>query len=130
MKIFAKKSMERQYKFDVLPFDVGVRFTVYKLVVEDCHVYFNEEQDKIRQKLIENLDFTFIRFNSDAEKFDVDVEIARIYNYIKESSVRLAVNSEKSLKEKCAKELLSYVSSISKHLKNVKYFIEKILSTR
>ena len=57
--------------------------------------------------MIENLGFTFIRINPDIESFDLDVEIARIYNYINESSVRWwVVNSaEKSLKETFAKEL-------------------------
>ena len=57
--------------------------------------------------MIENLGFTFIRINPDVESFDLDVEIARIYNYINESSVRWwVVNSaEKSLKETFAKEL-------------------------
>ena len=65
--------------------------------------------------MIENLGFNFIRINSDVETFDLDVEIARLHNYIKKSSVKLAVNSaEKSLKEKFAKGLLSYMSSISK----------------
>ena len=57
--------------------------------------------------MIENLGFTFIRINPDVESFDLDVEIARIHNYINESSVRWwVVNSaEKSLKETFAKEL-------------------------
>ena len=47
---------------------------------------------------------------------------------VNESSVKLAVNSvEKSLKEKFAKELLSYISSISGPLEYIKDFIEKIL---
>ena len=59
--------------------------------------------------MIENLGFTFIRINPDAENFDVDVEIAKIYNYINKSSVRLAVNLAKiSLKENFATEFLSY----------------------
>ena len=43
-------------------------------------------------------------------KFDLEVEVAKIYNYINELPVRLAVNlAEKSLKEKFAKELSSYM---------------------
>ena len=41
-------------------------------------------------------------------------------------SVRLAVNlAEKSLKEKFAKELSSYMWRISKPLKFIRYFIKK-----
>ena len=50
----------------------------------------------------------------------------KIYNYINESSVKLAVNSvEESLKEKFSKELLSYMPSFSKFLKPVRYFVKK-----
>ena len=73
---------------------------------EDGHSQY--KKDKTRQKLIENLGFTFIRVNLDSdpdESFDLDVEIAKIYNYINESSVKLAVNlAEKSLKEKFPKK--------------------------
>ena len=80
--------------------------------------------------MIENYCFSFIRINPDVENFDLDVEIARINNYINKFFVRLAVKTaEESLKEKFAKELLSFVSSVSKYLKHVKYFIKKILPT-
>ena len=60
---------------------------------------------------------------------DPDVEIAKIYNYFNELSVKLAVNSaEKSLKVKFVKELLSYMSSISKPLNYIKYFIDGVYS--
>ena len=64
---------------------------------EDGHSY---KKDETRQKLIENLGFTFIRINRDSDpgtSFDLDVEIAKIYNYINELSVKLAVDlAEKS----------------------------------
>ena len=47
---------------------------------------------KKSNKIIENLGFIFIKINIDAEDFDVDVEITRIFNYIKKSSVKLAIN--------------------------------------
>lgn len=51
--------------------------------------------------MIENFGFTFITINTDVENFDLDVKTAKIYNYINEWSVKLAVNSsEKFLKEK------------------------------
>ena len=55
------------------------------------------KKHQIRQKLIENIGFIFIRINSDVESFDPDVEIARIYIYIKELSVKLAVNSAEKI---------------------------------
>lgn len=58
------------------------------------------------------------------------MEFARIYNYIKESSVELVAHStEKSLKERFSKESLSYLSNISNHLKHINYFIKKLLPT-
>ena len=61
--------------------------------------------------MIRDYGFTFIRINHDPGPdygFDLKVEIAKIYNYINESSVKLAVNlAEKSLKENFAEELLN-----------------------
>ena len=98
-----------------------MRFLVHSSTVEtneDGHICYDEKSLEIRQKLMENRGFTFIRFNPDVEDFDLDVEIARIYNHIKETFVKLAVNwAEKSLKETFAKELLSYMSNISKPFK-------------
>ena len=83
--------------------------------------------------MIENHGFTFIRINSDLDPvavFDLDVEIAKVYNGIYKSFLKLPVNpSEKSLKEKFRKELLSYMSSISKPLNYIKDVIKKILPT-
>ena len=113
MKIFAKESMVRQYQIPRLPCLVDLCFVIHKLIIEideDGHPYY--KNDETRQKLKENLGFTFIRINPDSDpdaSFDLDVEIAKIYNYINESSVKLAVNlAEKSLKEKFAKKLLNY----------------------
>ena len=109
-------------------------FVAHKLVIEideDGHLYY--ENDEIGQKLTENLGFTFIGITPDPNPeagFDPDVEIAKIYYYINESSVNLAVNSaEKSLKEKFTKYFLSYMSRFSGALKCIKYFVKKILTT-
>ena len=107
MKIFAKWIMVRQYKIDGLPNEVDLCFIVQRLVIEvdeDDHVYYDELKHQIRQNLIENLGFSFVRINPDVVSLDLDVEIAKLYSYINKSSVRLAVNStEKSLKENFAK---------------------------
>ena len=122
--------MPRQCKLDGLFFEVDLCFLVHKLVVENDEDGHDEEKDQIRQMLIENPGFIVIRINRDVKKSDLDVEIARIYNYIKESSVELVVNStEKSLKERFAKESLSYLSNTSNDLKHINYFIKKLLPT-
>ena len=94
MRIFAKENIIRQYKIPGLPYLVDLCFIAPKLVIEideDGHHYY--EKDEIKQKLI-----------------DPDVEIARICDYINESSVKLSINSaKKSLKEKFKKELLTYI---------------------
>ena len=130
MRMFAKENMVRQYQILKLPFRVDLCFVNHKLVIEideDGHPYY--ENDETRQKLIESLGFTFTRINPDPDaSFDLDFEIAKIYNYINESSVKLAVNlAEKYLKENFARELLNYISSISKPVKYIKYSIKKIL---
>ena len=103
MKTFAKGTMVRPYKIHGLHYRVNVCFVAHKLVIEideDGHPYY--KNDQIRQNLIENFGFTFIRINPDPDPdagFDPDVEIAKIYNYINKSSVKLVVNLvEKSLK--------------------------------
>ena len=73
--------MVRRSKTDGLPYDVDMCFTVHKLVVEsneDGHVYYDEKNHQISQKLVENLCFTFVRIIHDVENFNLDVEIARI----------------------------------------------------
>ena len=85
--------MARQYKIDALSYKVDLCFLVHKLVIEideDGHVYYDEEKHQIRQILIEILGFIFIRIIPDVESFDFDVEIARIYNYIKESLIKFS----------------------------------------
>ena len=129
MKIFEKEKLVRQYQIPGLRYRVDLYFAAHKLVIDiDENGYPYYERDEIRQELIENLGFTFIRINPDPDPdpgFDPDIEIAKIYNYIDESSLKLVVNvAEKSLKEKLAKELLSYISSISKPLNDIKYFIK------
>ena len=89
--------MVRQYQIPGLPYRIDLCFVAYKLVIEideDGHPYY--ENGEIRQKLIENLGFTFIRINPDpdaAAGFDPGVEITKICNYINESSLKLAINS-------------------------------------
>ena len=77
MKIFAKEKMVRQYQIPGLRYLVSLCFVYHKLVIEideDGHPYY--ENDETRQKLIENLGFTFIRINPDPDPdagFDLDV---------------------------------------------------------
>ena len=73
----------------------------HKLIIEideDDYLYYGN--DEIRQKLIENQGFTFIRINPDPDSdasFDPYVETAKIYNHINKSSVKLAVILVKNL---------------------------------
>ena len=54
----------------------------------------------------------------------------KVIFFIKELFIRLAVNStERSLKGKFTKDLLSYISSFPKFLKPIRYFVKKILPT-
>ena len=73
-------------------------------------------------KIERYLNCKFYRINSDAENFDIFFEISKIQNYITKSN-------EEKMKIKFTRELLSYISSISKPLKYIRYFIKKILPT-
>ena len=98
--------MVRQYQIPGLRYLANLCFVDHKLVIEideDGHPYY--ENDETRQKLIGNLSFTFITINPDPDPdagFDLDVQIAKIYNYISELSLNFAVDSaKKSLKNVC-----------------------------
>ena len=81
---------------------------------------------------------TIIRANPDAANFDMNQLINQICKYInqsnkeklekeKEVEIKKLKNKIKEQKSKFAKELLSYVSSISMPVKHIKYFVKKIL---
>ena len=102
-------------------------FSESKFVVEidkKGHIDRNQNEESKRKIEIEKYsDCRFVhRINPDVEGFDIFLEISKIQTYITQS------NKEK-LKSKFAKELLSYVSSVSKPLKYIRYFVKKILPT-
>ena len=102
-------------------------FSEHKFVVEideKGHICRNQNKENERQIRIEKYpDCKFFhRINPDVEGFDTFLEISKIQNYITQS------NDEKP-KAKFAKELLNYISAISKPLKHIRYFVEKILPT-
>ena len=100
-------------------------FFEHKFVLEideKSHIdrYQNEENE--RQTKIEKQPYCkfFHRSNPDVECFDIFLEINKIQKYITQSN-------EEKLKSKFVEELLNYISSISKSLKHIRYFAEKIL---
>ena len=100
-------------------------FSERKLVVEvdeKGHIDRNQNKKIERQIKIEKYSDCkfFHRINPDVEGFDIFLEISKIQTYITQSD-------EEKLKSKFAKELLSYVSSVSKPLKHIRYFVKKIL---
>ena len=102
-------------------------FPEHKFVAEideKGHIDRNQNKKSERQTKIEkHPNWKFLhRVNPDVEGFDVFVENSKIKNCIKKSN-------ENKMKSKFAKELLNYISSLSKPLKHIRYFAEKILST-
>ena len=100
-------------------------FSERKFVVEvdeKGHIDRNQNKEIERQIKIEKYSDCkfFHRINPDVEGFDIFLEISKIQTYITQSD-------EEKLKSKFAKELLSYVSSVSKPLKHIRYFVKKIL---
>ena len=111
MKTFAKEKTLRRYQILGLPYRVDLCFVDHKLGIEideDDHPYY--ENDEARQKLLENHGFNFIKINLDPDPdagFDLDVDIAKIYNSINELSLKLAVDSaEKPLKDNLCKRII------------------------
>ena len=102
-------------------------FSEHKFVVEidkKGHIYRNQNKENETQIRTEKYpDYKFFhRINPDVEGFDTFLEISKIQNYTTQS------NDEKP-KIKFAEELLNYISAISKPLKHIRYFVEKILPT-
>ena len=102
-------------------------FSKHKFVVEideKGHIDRNQNEVNERQTKIEkHPDCKFFhRINPDVDGFDIFLEISKIENYI-------ARSNEEKLKSKLAEELLNYISSISKPLDHIRYFVEKVLAT-
>ena len=98
-------------------------FSEHKFVVEideKGQIEKNKENEK-QTKRDKDPDCKFFhRINPDVEGFDIFLEISKIQNYITKSF-------EEKLKRKFAEELLNYKTRISKPLKRIRYFVEKIL---
>ena len=83
----------------------------------------NTDYEIKRQREIEKeLNCVFFKTNPDAADFNINKLNNQIFKHIIQSK-------EEKLKNKFAKELLSYVSSIFIPLKPIKYFVKKILPT-
>ena len=88
-------------------------------IVEKGHIDRNQNKENERQvKTEKHLNCKFHKINPDAGNFDILVEISLIQNYITKSN-------EEKMKMKFARELSSYMSSISKLLKYIRNFIKK-----
>ena len=88
-------------------------------ILRETKIKENKRQTKIEKHRDCNF---FHKSNPDSEGFDIFLEIGKIQNYITQSN-------EEKLKSKFAEELLIYTCSISKPLKHIRYFVEKILPT-
>ena len=128
LKAFSAEKIELQHK--ILKNErirTGMYFYESKFVVEideKGHIDRNQNEENERKIKIEKYsDCKFVhRINPDVEGFDIFLEISKIQTYI-------TLSNKEKLKSKFAKELLSYVSSVSKPLKHIKYLVKKILST-
>ena len=128
LKTFSAEKIKLQHKIlENERVRIYMYFSEQKLVVEideKGHIDRNQNKENERQTKIENHPDCkfFLRINPDVEGFDIFREIRKIQNYITQSN-------EEKLKSKFAEELLNYISSISKPLKQIRYFVEKILPT-
>ena len=128
LKAFSEEKIKLQHK--ILKNErvrTGMYFSESKFVVEideKGHIDRNQNKENERQIKIEKYsDYKFFhKINPDAEGFDIFLEISKIQTCTTQSN-------EEKLKSKFAKELLSYVSSVSKPLKQIRYFVKKILPT-
>ena len=128
LKTYSAEKIKLQHK--ILEYErvrAYMYFSEHKFVAEidkKGHIDRNQNQENERQTKIErypNCKF-FFRINPNVEGFGVFLEISKMQNYIAQSN-------EENLKSKFAEDLLNYVSRISKPLKHIRYFVEKILPT-
>ena len=128
LKAFSAEKIKLQHK--ILQNErirTDMYFPEHKFVVEieqKGHTDGNEnEENERRTKIEKHPDWKFFhRINPDLEGFDIFLEISKLQSYIIQSN-------EEKLKSKFAEELLNYICSISKPLRYIRYFIEKILHT-
>ena len=121
LKAFSSEKINPQHKaLENERVKTDMYFSEHELVVEideKGHLDRNQNKENERQiKTEKRLNCKFHRINLDAEHFYIFVEISKIQNYITKSN-------EEKMKSKFARELLSYMSSISKPLKYNRYFI-------
>ena len=109
-----------------LGYRIDLYFYEYKLAIEIDELGHNDRntdyQIKRQREIEKELNCVFIRTNPDAADFNINKLNNQIFKHIIQSK-------EEKLKNKFAKELLSYVSSIFIPLKPIKYFVKKILPT-
>ena len=128
LKTFSEEKIKLQHK--ILKTErvrTDMYFSESKFVVEidkKGHIDRNQNKENERKIKIEKCyDCKFFhKINADVEGFDIFLEISKTQTYITQSN-------EEKLKSKFAKELLSYVSNVSKPLKHIRYFVEKIQPT-
>ena len=86
METFSKEEISLQHF--VLGYKIDAYFLKYKLAVEideHNHEEWDNEKELMRENAIkQKLGSKFIRINPDDEKFNINIETGRIFEYIKE----------------------------------------------
>ena len=120
------KGEDIRIQYTVLGYRIDLYFYEHKLAIEIDELGHNDRNTDYeikRQREIEKeLNCVFFKTNPDAADFNINKLNNQIFKHIIQSK-------EEKLKNKFAKELLSYVSSIFIPLKPIKYFVKKILPT-
>ena len=124
--IDAFKGEDIWIQYTALGYRIDLYFYEYELAIEIDELGHNDRktdyQIKKQSEIEKELNCVFIRTNPDA----ADSNMNRLNNQI---SKHIILSKEEKLKNKFAKESLSYVSSIFIPLKAIKYFVKKILPT-
>ena len=128
LKAFSAEKIELQHKIlknERVRTDMYLSESKFVLEIDEKgHIDRNQNEESGRRIKIEkysDCEF-FHRINPDVEDFNIFLEISKIQTYITQSN-------ENELKSKFAKDLLSYVPSVSKPLRHIRYFIQKMLPT-
>ena len=124
MKVFVEEKIKLQHS--VLNYHIDLYFSEYRLAVEideKGHVDKDENTKEERERKIkEILKCRFVRINPDIKRFDVYIEIGKIYNIIDE--IKEKRNSK--LIDKIKRKHKKYVGKIKNRNREVAEGIPKL----
>ena len=99
---------------------------------KDIYAEKKEKEEERKNKIKKELHCEFIRINPDSEKFNINIEVSKIYSHINKSKEKLTEElTKKSLIDNLSRRLLELEFEENHSIKSkcLKYVVKEILST-